>query len=70
MIRWLARRRATIGFLVLAAGTIAGHVRLQAEIEQRCEATERAFVLLGEELEAPQERVDRFLPRLRDVTDC
>lgn len=44
--------------------------RLEAEAEKRCQGFIRGYELLGEEMGAPQARIDAFLDMLYAETDC
>lgn len=75
--RWLRGHQATIGFLVLAAGNIAGWRALEAERHDRCVASrmdvQAAFVAVAEDLNADDETRDTVaatVARVLPVGEC
>jgi hypothetical protein len=58
-------------YLVILGGvTVLGFRADRIETERRCDAYILGFELLGDELEADPQRVEGFVQRLRDETDC
>lgn len=68
----LQRSLIGIGFSIALLGGAAGYAEYQdnQQTAKRCDAFIRGFELLGEELQAPQERIDAFVQRLHDETSC
>jgi hypothetical protein len=56
--------------LVLGGVTVLGFRADRIETDRRCDGFIRGFELLGDELEADPDRVESFVQRLRDETDC
>lgn len=77
MIRWLRGHQAVIGFVILAAGNVAGWRALEAERTDRCvagrEDVQTAFVAVAEDLDADVETRDQVaetVARVLPVGEC
>ncbi len=71
--RYLTLARDVIGvvvFVVMMLGFWRSFDRINDEAEHRCEAFIHGYELLGEELGAPQDRINAFIARLETETDC
>lgn len=60
----------TVYLLALGGFTALGFRSIDRETERRCEAFIRGYEILGEETGAEPDRIDRFVTRLLDETDC
>lgn len=56
--------------LALGFFTAYGFRSISTETDKRCEAFIRGYELLGDELDADPEQVERFVARLQEETDC